>query len=433
MSQLPRTTKPLSLAVLLVPTIVYLIAEHHPHTSLYEDFGQPAAVMAEDVLAGTPIRRGSALVLAAFGLVILVVRRGEKASVSGSLGALMGTLLAWSCASVLWSVDPMLTLRRLVLLWAMCLAGTAIAKNCTPSRITLWVLMSTALYLVLGILAEGALDSFAPTSPGYRFAGTLHPNSQGVNCGLLALAGLPMAMEGKRFRLPGMLIVWGALGFLTLTRSRASIASLLCAALVYGWLRSRRANINVALAAGAILAAALALALLLNSFSPFLLRSLQLGREDADVATLTGRMQLWTALLDEAARRPFLGHGYGAFWTDARILQVSHSIGWMASNAHSAYLDVLLHLGIVGLLCYVLVLTLAVGRAASCAIASGDRHVAIQAALVTFSLVHGVVESHAFSTTFATLVYITVLIRLSLTSQAPQSQPRSLTHGSVSC
>ena len=59
-------------------------------------------------------------------------------------------------------------------------------------------------------------------------------------------------------------------------------------------------------------------------------------------ATLTGRSDIWAALVPFALSRPVLGHGYGGFWTsEMRAIAMS--------NAHNGYLDVILNLGFVGL------------------------------------------------------------------------------------
>jgi len=73
-----------------------------------------------------------------------------------------------------------------------------------------------------------------------------------------------------------------------------------------------------------------------------------LGRD----ATLTGRTETWAQLVPVVYSQPFLGSGFGSFWTDARrdFYEMSHG--------HNGYLDILLDLGAVGLvLCAALLLS----------------------------------------------------------------------------
>jgi len=70
--------------------------------------------------------------------------------------------------------------------------------------------------------------------------------------------------------------------------------------------------------------------------------SSSLGRDD----TLTGRTEVWAAVLPATKQQPLLGYGFGSFWTDAR--REFYEI----PTAHNGYLDILLELGVVGLAFY---------------------------------------------------------------------------------
>lgn len=63
-----------------------------------------------------------------------------------------------------------------------------------------------------------------------------------------------------------------------------------------------------------------------------------LGRE----STLTGRTDIWRYLAPFALSKPFLGHGFGGFWTD--VMRETTS-----SHAHNGYLDIILNNGFLGL------------------------------------------------------------------------------------
>ena len=63
-------------------------------------------------------------------------------------------------------------------------------------------------------------------------------------------------------------------------------------------------------------------------------------------STLTGRTEVWTALLPAVMAQPFLGAGVGGFWTtQARVL-------YDISGTHNGYLGVILETGFVGLLLF---------------------------------------------------------------------------------
>ena len=85
-------------------------------------------------------------------------------------------------------------------------------------------------------------------------------------------------------------------------------------------------------------------------------------------ATLTGRTDLWLAILDLIKQKPLLGWGYMATWvpTDPQTAAIWEEFGWPVPNAHSAYLDVTLQLGLVGLGLLLTIIAIAWQRARAC-------------------------------------------------------------------
>jgi exopolysaccharide production protein ExoQ len=79
-------------------------------------------------------------------------------------------------------------------------------------------------------------------------------------------------------------------------------------------------------------------------------------------STMTGRVGLWSQLLDIASRRLWLGHGFGAVWMlDSFRAQVQQLTGWASQPliGDNGFLDIYLHLGIIGLTLLISVLTYA--------------------------------------------------------------------------
>lgn len=67
-----------------------------------------------------------------------------------------------------------------------------------------------------------------------------------------------------------------------------------------------------------------------------------LGRDD----TLTSRTEIWAEIVPIAMQRPILGQGFGGFWTSAT--RNAQRVG----EAHSGYLEIILELGLVGILLF---------------------------------------------------------------------------------
>jgi O-antigen ligase len=415
---------------MLLPTAVFLVVGHDLLISTYENYGLGPATMAQDVLTGTLLRKLAFAALGIFGLVLLARWRRTSAPLSGGLGLAAVFLVAWCLVSLAWSVDSVLSGRRIPVLAAICIAAWALGRHAPFQGLVRWIFVSTSVYLWLGIMAELYLGTFALASPGYRFAGTLHPNSQGVNCALLVLSGVALDAATPGTRALQIVGVSAALPLLVLTKSRTAILCFVLALLAYSWLRGARRSRNLLVGAPLLVAALACLVLLVDAFHPFLLPSLQFGREQPGNETLGGRISLWGYLLGYITERPLLGSGYGAFWTAAQIVDASNDMGWIVAQAHSAYLEVGLHLGMVGLLACFLVVLLGFHRAALLTRRSEDKFFPFAAAVLVFCALHGLVESEVYSTSFLTFVFMTLSVRLSVTGVsegAPQPASPSAT------
>jgi exopolysaccharide production protein ExoQ len=116
--------------------------------------------------------------------------------------------------------------------------------------------------------------------------------------------------------------------------------------------------------------------------------SSSLGRDD----TLTGRTEVWAAVLPAMKHRPLLGYGFGSFWTDARreLYEIP--------TAHNGYLDILLDLGEVGLAFYTVWL-LSCARQLHRALAQDYHWASIAICFLLMGLVYNATESSLNSLT----------------------------------
>ncbi len=67
--------------------------------------------------------------------------------------------------------------------------------------------------------------------------------------------------------------------------------------------------------------------------------------------TLTGRTDLWMAVLEKIGERPWLGYGYGGFWLglNGESVDVWNAVLWQPPHSHNGFLDLWLDLGLLGL------------------------------------------------------------------------------------
>lgn len=311
-------------------------------------FQTPDAIEA----SGSLLRQIAFSALGAFSLVGILRARLRIVNSKGAV--LLGLFGIWALASMFWSVDPIRGLHRLILWVAIALCSVWLAGT-RPGELPRYAVFSSAVFLGTGLLAECVLGSFDPFSSGYRFSGTFHPNHQAINAVALFFAATSLARDHSRYR---RVLLWTAgiaLLLLLLTKSRTALFSLVAAQLVLwatGVLRVRRRAMIAIGSTG--LVSVLVLTVL---FSPASIRSGALLNRDTDATTMTVRYELWTTLAPYFRERPFTGYGFGAFWTPEHISDISASQGWHVGEAHSSYIELLLALGVPGLLLLAVALT----------------------------------------------------------------------------
>jgi exopolysaccharide production protein ExoQ len=85
--------------------------------------------------------------------------------------------------------------------------------------------------------------------------------------------------------------------------------------------------------------------------------------------TLTGRTDIWAAVLDLIAQKPLLGWGYQAMFDPRDPVTIAfweRIGGWQATSAHNSFLEITLELGYVGLFSMIMFLLIALWRALRC-------------------------------------------------------------------
>jgi O-antigen ligase len=415
--------------VVAVVGVAFFLGEHDWGKSQLVDFAPSDEELVSAVQGGDAWRQLAFLSIGAMGVFLLLPRSGatgilpvlrgadcQSASkirhvgnlphgtgetpvapairFDNALALLMLMYLAWCLASIMWSVEPMMSGKRWMVLM-LCFLGVLGTSRCLSRQELCSAAMTImAGYAAIGLLAELSLGTFRPWQAGYRFGGTVHPNAQGVYCAILCLAAVCKIIDPTRRKPLAIGLCAISIVLLLLTKSRAALAGL-AAALPVLWLVRARVKTKVLVAGGAVLAvtaALLAATLAGIDVKREATDAVLLGRSD-DAESLSGRVPLWSELLTYAAQRPLLGYGYDAFWTPTHIEDVSAFAEWAIHTAHSSYIDVLLSVGVVGAGLALAATATAVGRAAAAYVRSGDPGAAFALGLLVFGLVNASMES----------------------------------------
>jgi len=268
-------------------------------------------------------------------------------------------LAAFACLSTLWSVQPMLTLRRSVLLLAATIIAIYVGERYSITEfarlLTRTLCLMMAMVMALYLVAPGYVIDYSSYGGAWKGL-SAYKNTFGEH---MAVAALLLALiRFRRFAWMRYVFLFLAAGLLFLSRSATAVVcgGLSIAAVPLWRLTRGRQRLLIYL----LIALAFCLAFYWILAFPETVFQL-LGRD----ATLTGRTDLWAILLPVIANRPVLGYGYAAFWTGANadVISVWIQAGRLVPIADNGYIDLCLGLGAIGLCIFFYLFIQAFGRA----------------------------------------------------------------------
>ncbi len=272
-------------------------------------------------------------------------------------------LLMLTLASVAWSIDPGLTLRRSVSVVATTLFALFLVVRydaMTLLRILggVWLFLAAISFLA-GLLVPGfgrQQEVHVGAWRGFWFV----KNSLGGQMARAALIFMVLALFDPARRRIWLVGLGLSVALVILSTSATALLGLILAlAMVAAGALFQRGPVHavVLVWSGASLAGMLAMILLLE---PQLVLE-PLGKD----TTLTGRTDIWGALIESISQRPWLGYGYGAYWApDSEPAHwVRVAVNWEAPSAHNGWLELCIALGYAGLALFILHFALTVIRA----------------------------------------------------------------------
>lgn len=331
---------------------VWGIVEHDPvfanaQQTEFEE-SEVRDLFIDQIEQGNAKRKVALLGFGLFGIWALVNSTHKPWNPRWVVLAPVAILIAGCFVSVLWSGQPAITSRRLVVLGCIVLGCAGLARLLRPTEFLTVTLLTLAGFVVGAVLIDIAAGG-RPWDGSYRFGGTLHPNAQANYCGMLALAATCQPIGfGKRWVLRLIIVI--ALLLIVLTQSRTGLMSSLVA-LAAAWTVRLPAQLKWAGVLGLITL----LATMTVAYSSIdagtrhaVGEAALMGRRE-QAGSLTGRLPLWEELLKRVAESPVVGYGYEGFWTEDRIAGILKTQNWTLQNAHNSYLEITLALGVIGL------------------------------------------------------------------------------------
>ncbi len=406
-----------------LPFVVIWLAMYSVEHSTYfasPDFLQQGdgKDIVEAVGGSSASRQLGIVALGAMGVLLLVIPASIPVEPNKGMLVLVLAMCSLLFVSALWAEDSGLSLKRSVQPILLMVTALGVAKHWRPFQVCRFTALCTGTMLLVGFCTTCVLGSFWQ-GEAYRFGGTLHPNAQAVNCAALCLVSLALFSERREtdhFQWRWMFVFLVGMSFLLLTRSRTTTAAFAVGVLVYFFVGGSWARKFVIAAIPAMVAAFCGLLLIIpdSGGGEFLLGAISMGRGDEDVASLTGRLPIWGAVMSDIADRPLFGFGYGGFWTPQRVWEYSFIRHWQFNHAHSAYFETLLNAGFVGLALGLLVILWTAVAAVRRFTQTGNVGYRFISAMIAAALVHGMIDSNFVMVGFAPLLIMLCVSAIAL-------------------
>jgi O-antigen ligase len=277
--------------------------------------------------------------------VVLIGRRAEVIAQVARMNWHLVAALLVIALSVLWSIAPEISARRLVgLIFTSLFAVYLFGRYDLPTLLRLLaaahggiIVVSFALVLLAPAIGIDPVD-------GKSWRGVFtQKNSLGQSVMIAILAFALIETHSARQQALRCIALLSALIMLWFSGSRTPLVCLVALVPLSVVIWSFRFPI-VATAAVSLMTL---MATYLAGATTLLYASDVLALLGKD-ASLTGRDALWDMAVEALWRRPLLGYGYAAFWepTGREASSIWELVGWDAPGAHNGYIELWLGIGI---------------------------------------------------------------------------------------
>ncbi len=294
------------------------------------------------------------LILIVMSCLLIAYRRQLLALLPALKGPIILTVLCY--VSFLWSDDPLLSLKRAVVLTMTGLTGVYAYRRFTFDQIArvgsvAALFMAGASLVTIVLVPRIGLDNFG-LNAGLPRGVFSNKNSLGFMMLLISFFPFWMLAGGGRstvrpagwFYYAGVWVVCA--GLAVASRSGTVLAAMVIGYASWAFASVVRRYPQYRLPFAYMAAAGALIALTLVALYPDQALGL-LGKDEG----LTGRDMVWKLSWMYIKARPLLGYGYAAFWVEDSIntQTIWEILQWNPPTAHNAALGIMLELGVVGL------------------------------------------------------------------------------------
>ncbi|MBW4655480.1 MAG: O-antigen ligase family protein [Kaiparowitsia implicata GSE-PSE-MK54-09C] len=294
----------------------------------------------------------------------LLVLRWKRTLVSIIKTPALSLLIGMAVLSYVWSAFPSVTMSRSIALVGTCAFGLYFGTRFDLKQQLKLLAWGCGICTVLSVAFIAVLPQYGVMAGVHAGAWRgiyVHKNVLGRMMVFAALVALLCSLQKGQFRLMHWMLFVTSTVLMVMSQSMTATVNYVVLMLMFFLLRPLRWRFRARTIALMSILLALSGGVFAAMANPEVILT-SLGRD----ATLTGRTSLWPEIIQKIELRPFFGYGYEGFWRgwNSDAAEIWRAVRWTPPHAHNGFLDLLLALGIVGMVIFTIEYLTSVAKAA---------------------------------------------------------------------